>query len=121
MPTCDKPTVLIVGAGLGGLFLGALLEKANVPYAIFERTAVAKPLGTLGRKNNGSPTPCTHTCGATVSHPLFMTVGPTLPPSFQQLGIYDDHVDIGKYMTHVEAFNESLQPYRPDDWRPLKN
>ena len=41
----DKPTVLIVGAGLGGLMLGALLEKANIPYAIFERTSVVKPLG----------------------------------------------------------------------------
>lgn len=50
MPTSDRPTVLIVGAGLGGLFLGALLEKANVPYTIFERAAVVKPLGTLGRQ-----------------------------------------------------------------------
>ncbi|KAG0311444.1 hypothetical protein BGZ97_011874 [Linnemannia gamsii] len=33
----DKPTVLIVGAGLGGLMLGTLLEKANIPYYIFER------------------------------------------------------------------------------------
>ncbi|KAF9910607.1 hypothetical protein EC991_006166 [Linnemannia zychae] len=40
-----KPTVLIVGAGLGGLMLGALLEKADIPYAIFERTAQVKPLG----------------------------------------------------------------------------
>jgi len=47
MPTSDKPTVLIVGAGLRGLFLGALLEKANIPYTIFERAAVVKPLGTL--------------------------------------------------------------------------
>lgn len=42
----SQPTVLIVGAGLGGLMLGALLEKADIPYAIFERTAVVKPLGT---------------------------------------------------------------------------
>lgn len=27
--------------------LGALLEKANVPYAIFERTSVVKPLGKI--------------------------------------------------------------------------
>lgn len=39
--------VLIVGAGLGGLLLGALLEKAGVPYNIFERATVVKPLGML--------------------------------------------------------------------------
>jgi 2-polyprenyl-6-methoxyphenol hydroxylase-like FAD-dependent oxidoreductase len=45
MSTGHKPTVLIVGAGLGGLMLGTLLEKSNVPYAIFERAAAVKPLG----------------------------------------------------------------------------
>ncbi|KAG0293589.1 hypothetical protein BGZ96_002634 [Linnemannia gamsii] len=96
MSTNDKPTVLIVGAGLGGLFLGALLEKANIPYIIFERATVVKPLGSA------------------------MTVGPALLPIFQQMGIYDDFVTIGKYMTHVEAFKESMQPYRPVDWRPFE-
>ncbi|KAF9272492.1 hypothetical protein BGZ88_004724, partial [Linnemannia elongata] len=96
MSTNEKPTILIVGAGLGGLFLGALLEKANIPYSIFERATVVKPLGSA------------------------MTVGPALLPIFQQLGIYDDLVDIGKYMTHVEAFKESCQPYRPVDWRPFE-
>jgi cation diffusion facilitator CzcD-associated flavoprotein CzcO len=43
--TNEKPTVLIVGAGLGGLMLGALLEKSGVPYNIFERAASVKPLG----------------------------------------------------------------------------
>lgn len=41
----SKPMVLIVGAGLGGLLLGALLEKAGVPFKIFERASVVKPLG----------------------------------------------------------------------------
>ncbi|KAF9935131.1 hypothetical protein FBU30_007510 [Linnemannia zychae] len=40
----DKPRVLIVGAGMGGLMLGALLEKSNVPYEIFERATSIKPL-----------------------------------------------------------------------------
>ncbi|KAF9920798.1 hypothetical protein FBU30_009274 [Linnemannia zychae] len=44
MSTGDKPTILIVGAGLGGLMLGALLEKSGHPYTIFERAAVVKPL-----------------------------------------------------------------------------
>ncbi|KAF9123109.1 hypothetical protein BGW39_009257 [Mortierella sp. 14UC] len=37
MTTKAKPTELIVGAGLGGLVLGALLEKTDIPYTIFER------------------------------------------------------------------------------------
>jgi hypothetical protein len=42
----DKPPhVLIAGGGLAGLFLGILLERAGIPYEIFERTAEIKPLG----------------------------------------------------------------------------
>jgi len=46
MSTDGPPKVLIVGAGIGGLLLGALLEKAKIPYEIFERTSCVKPLGT---------------------------------------------------------------------------
>ncbi|KAF9356663.1 hypothetical protein BGX26_004936 [Mortierella sp. AD094] len=41
-----KPKVLIVGAGIGGLALGAILEKANIPYEIFEKASSMKPLGS---------------------------------------------------------------------------
>jgi len=41
----ERPTVLIVGAGLGGLSLGLLLERAGIPYMIFERAKSIKPLG----------------------------------------------------------------------------
>jgi len=41
----SKPTVLIVGAGIGGLLLGALLERASIRYSIFERAVSVKPLG----------------------------------------------------------------------------
>ncbi|KAG0007378.1 hypothetical protein BGZ80_004728, partial [Entomortierella chlamydospora] len=41
-----KPKVLIVGAGIGGLTLGAILEKANIPYEIFEKASTLKPLGS---------------------------------------------------------------------------
>ncbi|KAG0308293.1 hypothetical protein BGZ97_000101 [Linnemannia gamsii] len=95
--TNEKPTVLIVGAGLGGLMLGALLEKSGVPYNIFERAASVKPLGSA------------------------MSVGPTLLPIFQQLGIYDEILSIGKYITHTETHQESLVPYRPTDYRPIED
>ncbi|KAF9124985.1 hypothetical protein BGW39_007751 [Mortierella sp. 14UC] len=93
----NKPTVLIVGAGLGGLMLGALLEKTGVPYTIFERAAVVKPLGSA------------------------MSVGPTLLPIFQQLGIYDEFLTIGKYGTHTETYRETLEPYKPTDHRPVED
>ncbi|KAF9091032.1 hypothetical protein BGX23_005548 [Mortierella sp. AD031] len=40
-----RPKVLIVGAGLGGLTLGAILQKSDIPYEIFERAPEIKPLG----------------------------------------------------------------------------
>jgi hypothetical protein len=43
--TEEPPHVLIAGGGLGGLFLGILLEKAGIPYTIFERATEMKPLG----------------------------------------------------------------------------
>ncbi|KAF9093607.1 hypothetical protein BGX23_003110 [Mortierella sp. AD031] len=36
-------------------------------------------------------------------------------PIFQQLGIYDELVAIGKYLTHTTAYKESMQPYSPTD------
>ncbi|KAF9902142.1 hypothetical protein EC991_005255 [Linnemannia zychae] len=94
MSTEDKPTVLIVGAGLGGLLLGALLEKLEIPYTIFERASTVKPLGSA------------------------MSIGPTLLPLFEQMGIYDDIVAIGKPLTHIRDFKEtenSAEPVPPLD------
>ncbi|KAG9061279.1 hypothetical protein KI688_007617 [Linnemannia hyalina] len=43
--TANKPPhVLIGGAGLAGLFLGILLERAGIPYEIFERSAEPRQL-----------------------------------------------------------------------------
>jgi len=50
------PKVIIAGAGLGGLFLAILLERARIPYHIYERAAVAKPLG----KSRYHQPLCTH-------------------------------------------------------------
>ncbi|KAG0279881.1 hypothetical protein BGZ95_011984 [Linnemannia exigua] len=84
MSAAYKTNVLIVGAGLGGLLLGALLEKAGIPYTIFERATTVKPLGSA------------------------MVVGSTLLPVFEQLGIYDELLTIGKHITHTHSFKESL-------------
>ncbi|KAG0212279.1 hypothetical protein BGX33_003725 [Mortierella sp. NVP41] len=68
----SKPTVLIVGGGLGGLMLGALLEKAAIPYTIFERTPTIKPLGSV------------------------MFLGPNIMPLFAQLGIEEEFIALGR-------------------------
>ncbi|GJJ74504.1 hypothetical protein EMPS_06862 [Entomortierella parvispora] len=60
------PMVLIAGGGLGGLLLGALLEKAKIPYYIFERATKVKPLGSA------------------------MALGSTVFPVFEQLGILEE-------------------------------
>ncbi|KAH7056092.1 hypothetical protein BKA57DRAFT_195740 [Linnemannia elongata] len=65
-----KPTVVIVGAGLGGIMLGALLEKCSVPCVILERASAVKPLGAA------------------------ISVGCGLVPAFQQLGIFDKLVSL---------------------------
>ncbi|KAG0208921.1 hypothetical protein BGX28_000240 [Mortierella sp. GBA30] len=41
------PHVMIVGAGLSGLLLAILLERANIPFEIYERAKEVKPLGSL--------------------------------------------------------------------------
>ncbi|KAK3835620.1 MAG: hypothetical protein J3R72DRAFT_451256 [Linnemannia gamsii] len=78
-----RPHVLIVGGGLGGLMLGALLEKANIPYTIFERATTVKPLGAA------------------------MSVGGQVMGVFRQLGIYDQYCEIAKPYTLNIAVKET--------------
>ncbi|KAF9146903.1 hypothetical protein BG015_011479 [Linnemannia schmuckeri] len=70
--TDRPPRVLIAGGGLGGLFLGILLEKAGIPYEIFERSAEIKPLGAI------------------------MHLSPNILPAYEQLGLYDELASFSK-------------------------
>ncbi|KAG9069520.1 hypothetical protein KI688_010423 [Linnemannia hyalina] len=49
-----------------------------------------------------------------------MSIGPTLLPIFEQLGIYDEFLTIGKYLTHLVGYKETLVPLKPLDLRPVE-
>ncbi|KAG0217354.1 hypothetical protein BGX33_010767 [Mortierella sp. NVP41] len=89
----SKPTVLIVGAGLGGLMLGALLERASIPYAIFERTSTVKPLGSA------------------------LLIGPSLMPLFAQLGIEEEFIALGKRTMNSAIRREGAGPLLTVDYQ----
>ncbi|GJJ73937.1 hypothetical protein EMPS_06295 [Entomortierella parvispora] len=58
--------IVVVGAGMGGLFLGALLERMNIDFVILERHNGPKPTGGVMSLNAG------------------------ILPVFSQLGIYEE-------------------------------
>ncbi|KAF9184637.1 hypothetical protein BGZ51_003221 [Haplosporangium sp. Z 767] len=78
----ERPKVLIVGAGLGGTTLAILLEKAGVPYDVYERAAEVKTLGA--------------------AHFL----GPNMAPLFRQIGIYEEFVSKAKPCNSIDVFDE---------------
>ncbi|KAG0051526.1 hypothetical protein BGZ83_003606 [Gryganskiella cystojenkinii] len=60
------PHVLIVGGGIGGLFLGLLLDQAKIPYEIFEQAEDVRPVGSI------------------------ISLNANILPVFEQLGLYED-------------------------------
>ncbi|KAG0228952.1 hypothetical protein BGW41_003228, partial [Actinomortierella wolfii] len=58
--------VIIVGAGLGGIMLAILLERAGISYIVIEKAQTVKPLGSA------------------------LSIGATILPVFKQLGLYDE-------------------------------
>ncbi|OAQ24620.1 FAD/NAD(P)-binding domain-containing protein [Linnemannia elongata AG-77] len=87
-----RPTVLIVGAGLGGVMLGALLERANIPYAIFERASAVKPLGSA------------------------MSLAGQVMYLFRQLGIDERFIALSKYSRFGNFRHEDGSPIPPADF-----
>ncbi|KAF9154194.1 hypothetical protein BG015_001651 [Linnemannia schmuckeri] len=80
-----RPKVLITGAGLGGLTLGMLLHKANIPFEIYERAAEVKPLGSA-----------MYFCGTTAN-------------IFKQCGIYEEFLAFGKLVSAINVCNEQRE------------
>ncbi|KAF9993263.1 hypothetical protein BGZ80_001695 [Entomortierella chlamydospora] len=65
-PDGKTPHVMIVGAGLAGLFLAILLDRINVPYEIYERSELVRPLGGI------------------------MSLNANILPALEQLGLLDE-------------------------------
>ncbi|KAG9061276.1 hypothetical protein KI688_007614 [Linnemannia hyalina] len=85
--TANKPPhVLIGGAGLAGLFLGILLERAGIPYEIFERSAEPRQLGAI------------------------MCLTPNILPAFEQLGLLDELSSISKPTITGVMLTDKLKP-----------
>ncbi|KAH7038652.1 hypothetical protein BKA57DRAFT_539701 [Linnemannia elongata] len=81
----EPPKVLIVGAGLAGLYLGLLLETAGIPYEVFERIAEVKPLGGV------------------------MALSGNILCSFEQMGIFDEMVRVSKPTYDATYYSAELK------------
>ncbi|OAQ34366.1 FAD/NAD(P)-binding domain-containing protein [Linnemannia elongata AG-77] len=71
------PSVMIVGAGLGGLTLAILLQRAGIEYQVFEKSTEIKPFGSA------------------------IALGPNILPLFTQLGLYEEFLAIAKPVNHI--------------------
>ncbi|KAG0210025.1 hypothetical protein BGX33_005167 [Mortierella sp. NVP41] len=71
------PSVMIVGAGLGGLTLAILLQRAGYEYQIFEKAPEIRPFGSA------------------------IALGPNILPLLTQLGLYEQFLAIAKPVNHI--------------------
>ncbi|KAF9308742.1 hypothetical protein BG003_010676, partial [Podila horticola] len=80
-----SPHVLIVGAGLAGLYLAILLEEANISYQVFERATKVKPLGAI----------------------LSLSCG--ILASMEQMGLYEDLLKIALPVNSTVVYKENMK------------
>ncbi|KAG0308274.1 hypothetical protein BGZ98_008445 [Dissophora globulifera] len=82
-PSTSNPKVLIIGAGMGGVTLALLLEKANIDYEIYERAKELKAVGSA------------------------IGIAPNVMPMMEQLGLLDDIKNIYQVFKQMDVYNES--------------
>ncbi|KAI1291512.1 hypothetical protein EDD11_008904 [Mortierella claussenii] len=83
----QKPSVIIVGAGLGGLLLGALLQNLGHPFHIFERATVVRPLGSA------------------------IAIGASILPIFQQLGLLEEIKKSSLPVFSLDIYTANIELY----------
>jgi 2-polyprenyl-6-methoxyphenol hydroxylase-like FAD-dependent oxidoreductase len=81
----ERLKVLIVGAGLGGLTLGVLLEQAGIPFTILE-------------KHSGELIPL----GSSIS------LNQAIQPLFEQLGMLSELEAISKPLSTMTFLKENM-------------
>ncbi|KAG0214005.1 hypothetical protein B0O80DRAFT_457230 [Mortierella sp. GBAus27b] len=81
----NPPRVMIVGAGIAGVFLAILLDRAKIPYEIYERAATVKQLGAV------------------------MSVNVNILPVFEQLGLYEELMNISFTSPGMHVYNENMK------------
>ncbi|KAG0054204.1 hypothetical protein BGZ83_011725 [Gryganskiella cystojenkinii] len=86
-PTSDgkNPHVMIAGAGIGGLFLAILLDRAGIPYTIYERASGLKALGSI------------------------MSLNASILPSVEQLGLLEEVLAISFHDEESNVMYENLK------------
>ncbi|GJJ75048.1 hypothetical protein EMPS_07406 [Entomortierella parvispora] len=89
-----NPHVIIVGAGIGGLTLALLLERAGVSYVVLEKTSSIKPLGSA------------------------LAVSGHLTYLFRQLGIFDEFHDKSLVYEEARGHDGNCNPTSNVDLRP---
>ncbi|KAF9292924.1 hypothetical protein BGZ88_005958 [Linnemannia elongata] len=78
-------TVLIAGAGLGGLMMAILLDRAGIDYIVFEKSEHLRALGSA------------------------TNLGCNILPLFAQLGLQDELHKISKPSSTVNVYNETME------------
>ncbi|KAG0218973.1 hypothetical protein BGX33_005239 [Mortierella sp. NVP41] len=76
---------MIIGAGLGGLTMAILLERAGVDYHVFEKYKEPRPLGSA------------------------TGLAPNIMPLFEQLGLLDKLRAVAKEVAHLNVYNADME------------
>ncbi|KAF8932087.1 hypothetical protein BGZ58_007228, partial [Dissophora ornata] len=106
-----KPVVMIVGGGLGGLMLGILLEKINVPYHIFERASEVKPLGKyIDSKSRRleKKVRYTYELSRVIMAGSAMALSVNIMPVFEQLGLLDEIYKFSVSSNYATIYDQHL-------------